>query len=82
MDILKKHALGNRTANHDLFKQVGSATQYQEHLKTGISHIQGKKIEQGINSLFSRGGTQLDAFNTTSEFEVISYLILVGNDGK
>lgn len=76
LDILKKHAIGNRTANHDLFKQVGSATQYQEHLKTGISHIQGKKVEEGINSLFSRGGTQLDAFNTTSEFEVISFLIL------
>jgi hypothetical protein len=76
LDILKKHSLGNKHPNQSLFKQVQSSTQYQSHLKSAIEHIQGKKAEEGINSLFIRGGTQLDAFNTTSDFEVVTYVIL------
>lgn len=80
LDILKKHSLGRAHPDSALFQQLGSSTQYQSHLRQAIAHIQGKKAEEGINSLFSRGGTQLDAFNANSDFEVISYLILV--DGK
>lgn len=77
LDILKKHSLGNKNPNQALFKQVQSSTQYQAHLKSAIEHIQGRKAEEGINSLFTRGGTQLDAFSGTTDFEVISYLVLV-----
>jgi SNF2 family DNA or RNA helicase len=77
LDILKKHSLGRSHPDSALFQQLGSSTQYQSHLKQAIAHIQGKKVEEGLNSLFSRGGTQLDAFNANSDFEVISYLMLV-----
>ncbi|MBE0470185.1 MAG: DEAD/DEAH box helicase family protein [Methyloprofundus sp.] len=80
LDILKKHSLGRAHPDSALFQQLGSSSQFQSHLKQAIAHIQGKKVEEGMNSLFSRGGTQLDAFNANSDFEVISYLILV--DGK
>ena len=81
LDILKKHSLGRGHPDSVLFQQLGSSTQYQSHLKQVIAHIQGKKVEEGMNSLFSRGGTQLDAFNANSDFEVISYLILVDEKG-
>lgn len=78
LDILKKHSLGNTYPNDECYQKIQNSTEYQAHLKSAIEHIQGKKAEEGINSLFTRGGTQLDAFSSTTDFEVISYLILVG----
>ncbi len=76
LDLLKKHSLGNTHPDQALYQQVKSSTQYQTHLKSAIEHIQGKKVEEGINSLFIRGGTQLNAFSSSTNFEVISFLIL------
>lgn len=80
LDVFKRHALGRKYADPAAYTAVPSSTQYQAHLKQAIAHIQGKKVEEGVQSLFSRGGTQLDAFSVTSDFEVVSYLILA--DGE
>jgi hypothetical protein len=77
LDLLKKQSLGLKHPNTHLYEKLHSATRYQDHLKAAIEHIQGKKLEEGINSLFTRGGTHTRSLDGVSEFEVISYLILV-----
>ncbi len=47
-------------------------------LQTAVSSIVGKSEEKGVESLFSRGGTNLtkDSFQGMEDFEVVSYMIV------
>lgn len=51
---------------------------YTSQLKTAIESIIGKKEESGMDSLFSRGGTNIssDSFSGMEDFELISYLVI------
>lgn len=77
LDVLKRQTLGNKHANKALFNQVGKSSKYQSFLQAAYEHIQGIKQEQGINSLFNRGGTQLSEVGQQGGFTVVAYLFLV-----
>ena len=57
---------------------------YQSLLAKAVAAITGKAEEQGVESLFQRGGTALDsaAFQGIDDFEVVAYLILLGPSGE
>ncbi len=77
LDTLKRHSLGRKQPDTELYRRVGSSQHYQPHLQAAIAHLQGQQQEQGINSLFSRGGTNLAKQNSGSaDFAVVAYLIL------
>ena len=51
---------------------------YSDLLEAAIQNLIGKKQEQGVASLFRRGGTTLDAgeYSGSEDFELISFLVL------
>jgi len=53
---------------------------YQNLLAKAVGAITGKAEEKGVESLFQRGGTVLsqDSFRGIDDFEVVSYLIILG----
>ncbi len=88
LDILKKQGLGWHHPDTKAVAQFHQQTQnakdmsrYQHLLELAINSIIGKSEEKGIESLFSRGGTVLtkDSFQGIEDFEVISYLIILGD---
>lgn len=78
LDVFKRQCLGRRQPDTALFAQAGSSQQYRSQLQAALAHLQGQQQEQGINSLFSRGGTSLSQAQISGEFEVIAYLIIQG----
>lgn len=74
VDEAAETALAQATHQH---REMGH---YQFLLERAIDSIIGKTDEQGIESLFSRGGTVMtqDHFEGLEDFEVVSYLILLG----
>ena len=77
LDVLKRHSLGQSHANSELFRELGSASRYTAFLNTAIEHLQGAEKEQGINSIFSRGGTQLSLTQGQGELALVAALFLV-----
>lgn len=77
LDVIKRHSLGQKHANGELFKKLGSASRYTPFLNTAIEHLQGAEKEQGINSIFSRGGTQLSFTQNQGELALVAALFLV-----
>lgn len=51
---------------------------YTTQLKLAVESIIGKKEESSMDSLFSRGGTNItqDNFSSLEDFELISYLVI------
>ena len=91
LDLLKKLSLGRSQPDEDavnLFKsETNNATdmsKYQTLLAKAVAAITGKAEEKGVESLFQRGGTVLskDSFKGIDDFEVVSYLVVFGNDGE
>ncbi len=85
LDIYKKLCLGNRAVAKEAVELFEKQTNnyhdmspYREGLQSAIESIIGKKEEQGIESLFSRGGTAItnSSFEGKEEFELISYLVI------
>src|SRR5699024_5925680 len=77
LDVLKRHSLGQSHANSELFRELGNASRYTTFLNTAIEHLQGAEKEQGINSIFSRGGTQLSLTQGQGELALVAALFLV-----
>lgn len=77
LDVLKRHSLGQSHANNELFRELGSASRYTSFLNTAIEHVRGVEKEQGINSLFSRGGTQLSLTKGQGDLALVAALFLV-----
>ena len=80
LDMLKRHSLGRKQAEAQLYQQAGDSKQYRSQLQAAIAHLQGQQQEQGISSLFSRGGTRLSANADQANFAVVAYLIILGGD--
>jgi hypothetical protein len=53
---------------------------YQGLLAKAVAAITGKAEEKGVESLFHRGGTVMtkESFQGIDDFEVIAYLVIVG----
>lgn len=85
LDILKKQGLGSREPDSEAVELMNGKTRngrdmshYRALLETAVSSIVGKSEEKGVESLFSRGGTNLtrDSFQGMNDFEVVSYMIV------
>jgi hypothetical protein len=88
LDLLKKLSLGRSQPGESAvarFKvDTSNATdmsKYQALLAKAVSAITGKAEEKGVESLFQRGGTVFskDSFQGIDDFEVVSYLVVLGN---
>jgi len=91
LDILKKISLGkfspDENAVADFNKITSNATdmsKYKNLLARAVYAITGKEEERGVESLFQRGGTVLskDSFQGIDDFEVVSYLIVLGDKSE
>lgn len=91
LDILKKISLGkfspdeNAVANFNkITSNATNMSKYQNLLARAVYAITGKEEEKGVESLFQRGGTVLskDSFQGIDDFEVISYLIVLGDKSE
>ena len=85
LDFYKKLCSGSNVVAHDLVKAFNMETndgrnmkKYSALLETAIENIIGKKEEQGVASLFSKGGTTLQRslFSGLEEFELVTFLII------
>ncbi len=85
LDTYKKLCLGEKHGIQEaiaLFeaktKHYNDMSFYVTQLESSIESIVGKKEEVGLDSLFSRGGTNITAQSLASkeEFELISYLVI------
>lgn len=85
MDVLKKHGHGKPAPDNDAVGRMDALTKngkdmshYRNLLEIAVSSIIGKSEEKGVESLFSRGGTNLtkDGFQGMEDFEVISYMVV------
>ncbi|EBA04704.1 DEAD/DEAH box helicase-like protein [Rhodobacteraceae bacterium HTCC2150] len=85
LDVLKKHGHGKGTPDPDAIARMDARTKggkdmsyYRGLLETAVSSIIGKSEEKGVESLFTRGGTNLtkESFQGMEDFEVISYMVV------
>ena len=91
LDLLKKLSLDRHLPDDGAVGQFNAATrdgtdmsEYQALLAKAVAAITGKAEEKGVESLFQRGGTVLskDSFQGIDDFEVVSYLIVLGDAGE
>lgn len=85
LDVLKKHGLGKRSVDKSAVDRMNSRTKngrdmshYRALLESAVASVVGKSEEKGVESLFSRGGTNLtkDSFQGMEDFEVVSYMVV------
>ena len=57
---------------------------YQGLLAKAVAAVTGKAEEQGVESLFQRGGTALsrDSFRGVDDFEVVAYVVVVPGEPR
>jgi SNF2 family DNA or RNA helicase len=91
LDLFKKLSLGRSQPSERAIAQFNAGTRdgtdmskYQALLARAVAAITGKAEEKGVESLFQRGGTVLskDSFKGIDDFEVISYLVVLGDTGE
>jgi len=89
LDLLKKLSLGRSQPDEGAVARFNVATcdatdmsHYQNLLAKAVAAITGKAEEKGVESLFHRGGTALskESFQGMDDFEVVSYLIILGEN--
>jgi ERCC4-related helicase len=85
LDIYKNLCMGKDTILSEAVNAMKQETKeysrmdtYTQRLQVAIESIIGKKEESGMDSLFSRGGTNIssDSFSGIEDFELISYLVI------
>lgn len=85
LDVLKKHGHGKRQPDTAAITRMNAITKngkdmshYRRLLEAAVSSIIGKSEEKGVESLFSRGGTNLtkESFQGMEDFEVVSYMVV------
>jgi len=88
LDLYKQLCIGNKNINREAVEHFEKATkggtrmeQYQQLLKESVQSIAGKSEEKEVESLFSRGGTNISktSFKGVNDFEVVSYLVVSPN---
>lgn len=86
LDVLKKLCIGFTSPLHDIVERFNRITQsgrdmshYQKLLENAVMAIAGKQHEQGIKSLFQRGGIRLagDYERSVNDFEVVAFVALL-----
>jgi hypothetical protein len=86
LERLKKLALGNVSPDDRALRRHHGQTNggsdmahYQGLLAKAVAAVTGKAEEQGVESLFQRGGTALsrDSFRGVDDFEVVAYLVVL-----
>lgn len=89
LDLLRKISIGRTNPDQGALEQFNEFTSnnsdmshYRELLAKAVAAITGKAEEQGVESLFTRGGTVLsnDTFHGIDDFEVVNYLIIMGDN--
>ena len=89
LDVFKKLSLGRTQPDESAVARFKVATHdatdmshYQDLLAKAVAAITGKAEEKGVESLFHRGGTVLskESFQGIDDFEVVSYLIIFGEN--
>ncbi|MFW5641127.1 MAG: C-terminal helicase domain-containing protein, partial [Thermodesulfobacteriota bacterium] len=87
LDLFKRLAIGRSApdaagmaAFNRMTKNGSDMSRWRDLLAKAVAAITGKAEEKGVESLFQRGGTALsrDSFRGIDDFEVISYLIILG----
>ena len=55
---------------------------YQELLERAVVAVAGKQQEQGVKSLFQRGGIRLagESDRRVNDFEVVAFIALLGEE--
>ncbi|PRX08764.1 UNVERIFIED_ORG: SNF2 domain-containing protein [Martelella mediterranea] len=85
LDVLKKHGMSSRSVDKSAVARMNAKTKdgrdmshYRALLETAVASVVGKSEEKGVESLFSRGGTNLtkDSFQSLEDFEVVSYMVV------
>jgi len=85
LDYYKKLCCGKNEVLTELVAEFNKETddghnmkRYSDLLETAIQELIGKKQEIGVASLFSRGGTTMQAslFDGVEDFELITFLVL------
>ena len=90
LELMKKIALGRSQPSPRGAEALELATgrgrhmeTYQELLAKAVSAVSGKTEEQGVASLFERGGTVLtrDSFRGIDDYEVVAWLVVLDGEG-
>jgi len=88
LDVLKKECVGFTSPQSAAVAKFNQKTHsgrdmghYQELLEKAVSAIVGKEQEQGVQTLFQRGGIRLagDAARRVDDFEVVAFIALLGD---
>ena len=91
LDVLKKECLGYSSPQSAAVAQFNKKTQsgknmqhYQMLLEKAVEAVVGKQQEQGIQTLFQRGGIRLagDTDRRVDDFEVVAFVALMANHEK
>jgi len=86
LDVLKKECVGFTTPQPSAIAVFNKKTQsgrdmrhYQDLLEKAVSAIIGKQQEQGVQTLFQRGGIRLsgDTDRRIDDFEVVAFIALL-----
>jgi superfamily II DNA or RNA helicase len=89
LELMKRIALGRDRPDPRGAAAFEAATrkglrmgEYQELLARAVAAISGKSEEQGVASLFERGGTALtrDSFRGVDDYEVVAWLAVLEED--
>ncbi len=89
LDLLKKMSIRGKSVDGVATARLSSLTRngsnmshYQTLLSKAVQALTGAAEERGVESLFSPGGTLINKnnFKGMDDFEVISYLILLGEE--
>lgn len=90
LDLLKKICIGFTSPQEEMVAKFNQLTQsgkemshYQELLERAVAALAGKQQEQGVKSLFQRGGIRLagESDRSVNDFEVVAFVALMG-EGK
>ena len=88
LDVLKKECVGFSTPQPAAVARFNQKTQsgknmrhYQELLEHAVTAVVGKQQEQGVQTLFQRGGIRLagDTDRRVEDFEVVAFIALLGD---
>ena len=86
--MLKKECVGFSTPQTSPIGKFNQRTQsgknmrhYQDLLEKAVVAIVGKEQEQGVKTLFQRGGIRLsgDTDRRVEDFEVVAFIALMGD---
>ena len=88
LDVLKKICTGFTAPRNEIVARFNRLTQsgkdmshYQELLERAVVAVSGRQQEQGVKSLFQRGGIRLagESDRSVNDFEVIAFIALMGD---